>query len=153
MNKKENQVDYINYVNNVRKLGLIDNTNYKEHWGYITAHKDELECLYDIYIKGMSFLELGCGAGNVLRYADNIGYDVTGVDYNKELLKHSKNYKVLNKYFKDLEDSFFKQFDVIYAYRPLKDEQFNLLIERIKNNMKLGAYLITPQFGDIKYKK
>jgi len=146
MNEKQNGNDYIKYLNKVRELGLIDNTQYEHHHGYITAHKDQLKPLYDIFVEGMSFIDLGCGAGNVLRYADNIGYDVTGVDFNKDLLEHAKDYKTIHCSFDDLKDDDYKKYDVIYIYRPLKEKELKVYIEKIKRCMKEGSYIFAPDF-------
>jgi cyclopropane fatty-acyl-phospholipid synthase-like methyltransferase len=144
MKIEENGVDYIKYLNKVRGLNLIDNVDYKEHWGYITAHKDQLGYLYKIYEEGMSFIDLGCGAGNVLRYANNIGYDVTGVDFNDKLLNQIEDYKTINEDLRKLDKSIYKNYDVIFSYRPLKEEGFKKYINNVVDNMKVGGYLITP---------
>jgi len=144
VNKEENGIDYIKFLNKVRNLNLIDNTNYDEYYGYITIHKSELECLYDIYKEGMTFLDLGCGAGNVLRYANNIGYNVTGVDFNKELLKYANNYKTIECDLRDLDCNEYKKYDVIFSYRPLKGVEFNNYIKKVFNCMNKKSYLLTP---------
>jgi 2-polyprenyl-3-methyl-5-hydroxy-6-metoxy-1,4-benzoquinol methylase len=145
MTEKQNGAEYIKYLNKVRKLDLIDNTQYDTHHGYITAHKDQLAPLYDIFVEGMTFIDLGCGAGNVLKYADNIGYDVTGVDFDKNLLKHAEH-KTIHCSFEDIEDDDYKKYDVIYIYRPLKEEQLKVYIEKIKVCMKVGSYIFAPDF-------
>ena len=146
MNRTQNGNDYIQYLNKVRSLDLIDNTDYENHYGYITAHKDKLAPLYDIFVEGMTFVDLGCGAGNVLRYATNIGYDVTGVDFDKNLLEHAKDYNTIQSKFEDLEDDFYKDFDVIYIYRPLKKEELKIYIDKIKLCMSEGSYIFAPDF-------
>lgn len=139
----ENGIDYIKYLNTVRGLGLIDNTNYIDYHGYITAHKDQLKGLYDIYKEGMSFVDLGCGAGNVLLYAHNIGYDVVGVDFNESLLKHVE-YKTICADLNKLEPDFYKDFDVIYCFRPLTDENLKPYLNKVIACMKSGSYIMTP---------
>lgn len=151
MDIRSNNADYVVFLNKVRGLDLIDNTSDRDYWGYITAHHEQLHYLYDIYQEGMTFLDLGCGAGNVLRYADNIGYNVTGVDFNKDLLKHVE-YKKVHSDFKDLSDNFYKEFDVIFSYRPLKKEFLIPYLEKVRLHMKKDSVLVTPGIETIKYK-
>lgn len=142
MNKKENKKEYINKLNKVRALNLIDNSE-KDYWGYITAHIDQIECLYDVYQEGMTFLDLGCGAGNVLEYAERIGYDVIGVDFNPELLKYT-HCKTVCEDIKKLTKEFYQKFDVIYCYRPLKTKELKEYILSLESKIKPGTILITP---------
>ena len=143
MNIGNNNRDYINFLNKVRGLGLIDNTD-KEYWGYITAHHNQLHCLYGIFKEGMSFVDLGCGAGNVLKYANNIGYEVTGVEFNETLIKYLEDYNYYTNDIKNLDKEFYKNYDVIYCYRPLKDEELIIYINKVIEYMGVGNYLVIP---------
>ena len=145
MDKKKNTRDYITFLNKVRRLGLIDNEE-KEYYGYITAHHEQLKCLYEIYQEGMTFIDLGCGAGNVLRYADNIGYKVTGVEFNLSLCAHLGKYDHINKDIKTLDEDVLNKYDVIYCYRPLKDDELKEYLNKVIGGMSKGSYLIIPDF-------
>ena len=145
MNQKDNCKEYRLYSMQLGKQGLIDLDNKKEYWGNVLIKDNYLDILYTIYKPNMTFLDLGCGAGNVLKYANNIGYNVTGVEFNKNLIVYLKDYNYINEDITKLDEKFFNQFDVIYSYRPLKKE-FKNFIDKVIKNMKQDSYLLTPTF-------
>lgn len=141
----DNCRDYRLFSMELGKQGLIDLDRTKGYWGNILVNDVYLNVLYQIYKPEMKFLDLGCGAGNVLRFASNIGYDVTGVEFNPELTKHITSHKVITEDITKLDLEFYKDFDVVYAYRPLKDN-LNSYLKTVSDNMKLDSYLVTPDF-------
>jgi len=140
---KDNVIDYLVYTESMTKKGLIDNQIDKESefFNNIIIDVRFLEDLHKIYQPNLTFLELGCGVGNVLRFAKNIGFKVTGIEIDKNLIQD--NTEVINMDIQKYPTDNYKEYDVIYIYRPLKtgyDDYINLIIE----NMKCGSILITP---------
>ena len=130
------------YVNNIHK-DLINQDRDSKYWGFIPVRYSLLSPLYNIYTKGSKFLDLGCGNGNVLRYAKNIGYDVTGVEIDKSFEKYLTDYNYVINNIELLDNDFYKNFDIIYSYIPIKEGKCNY-INKLVNCMKVGAYLVTP---------
>lgn len=142
----ENTEDYLMFIKFITLKGLTDRDRKKPYWGNLPITVNKLKGLYHVYKPNMKFLDLGCGVGNVLRYAKNIGYDVFGVEFNEELTRYLGDYNFIIKDITKLEDNFYSDFDIIYAYRPLKNE-FESYINKVVNNMKSGSYIFTPTFN------
>lgn len=147
MNKSINVDQYVEYIEYLKKIKLIPDINDLHgdynHWGNYPLEPSNLLVLYNIYKEDYKFLELGSGAGQVLNFAENIGYKVTGVEFNEELVKISRN--TLLKDIRLLDKEFYSDYDVIYCFKPLK-EDFEEYINMVVDNMKLGAYIYTPNF-------
>ena len=140
---KDNVIDYLLYTESMTKKGLIDNVvnDKSEFFNNIIIDVRFLKDLYKIYQPNLTFLELGCGVGNVLRFAKNIGFKVTGIEINQNLIQD--NIEVINMDIQKYPAENYKDYDVIYIYRPLKngyDDYINLIID----NMKSGSILMTP---------
>lgn len=140
---KDNVIDYLLYTESMTKKGLIDNVvnDKSEFFNNIIIDVRFLKDLYKIYQPNLTFLELGCGVGNVLRFAKNIGFKVTGIEIDTNLIQNTE--EVINMDILNYPSQNYKNYDVIYIYRPLKngyDDYINLIIE----NMKVGSILITP---------
>jgi len=140
---KDNVIDYLVYTESMTKKGLIDNQINKESefFNNIIIDVRFLEDLYKIYQPNLTFLELGCGVGNVLRFAKNIGFKVTGIEIDKNIIQD--NTEVINMDIQKYPIENYKQYDVIYIYRPLKNG-YNDYINLIIDNMKVGSILMTP---------
>lgn len=140
MNLSENITNYISKLENSEVSFKPDFQS--KNWNFVPVQHELLAHLYQIYKDGFKFIDLGCGIGNVLEFAHNIGYDVLGVENNPDYLKYN-NFKVLQQDIKSLEPDFYKQFDVIYCYLPLKDEMEHY-INYVVESMKLNSYIVTP---------
>jgi SAM-dependent methyltransferase len=140
-----NGKDYLLYQQYLKEKGVFDYDKNHSYWGNVPITSPVLKPLYKIFKQGMKFLDLGCGAGNVLRFADNIGYNVKGIEFNAELLKYTGAYKTEIKDIRELDENIYSTFDVIYTYRPLKLELEEYLV-RVIQNMKTGSFIITPDF-------
>ena len=77
-------------------MDIVNKTN-KETYNVIAskyvleAEKDHTQKKYiNNFIntfKGNKILDLGCGTGILAKYLNDLGYDVTGIDFSKEMLK------------------------------------------------------------------
>jgi len=84
-----------------------------------------------------SFLDIGSGLGNILRYAKELGFGkVWGIESNLDLIKYNEGLDVVwDNVFKRPE--LLKIFDIIYLYRPLfETTDMERLISFIKKNSK-----------------
>jgi len=109
-----------------------------------------------LYNKGIkhdpTFLDAGCGIGNIMLLARSAGFDVSGIDLNPDLIE-------LAHYLLDShvvhENSFtldianilsynkYNTFDVIYYYHPLSDSKLESEFEKkVEDEAKEGAIII-----------
>ena len=146
MEKKLNNKDYNNFISLINRKELIDTKKTYDYWGNIPIEVEYLEPLYEIFKSGMTFIDLGCGAGNVLRYAKNVGFKVKGVEFNLDFKPHLRAYDVEFMDVLDFSIDEIIKFDVIYSYKPLKFE-FDKFIHDIKNALPKNSHLITPYFN------
>lgn len=133
------------YQNNLIKHSYLINLNKNlSYWGFVPCNVNHLKHFYSIYENNMSMIDLGCGIGNVMRFAKNIGYDVQGVELNKELIKYNP-YSVITSNLFNIDFKAIERFDIVFSYKPIK-KGFDTFLNEVVNNMKLGSYLITPEF-------
>ena len=145
MKINDNILDYNRFLISIDRYELFNYDKTLNYYGNIPINVEELKCLYDIYKPEMKLLDLGAGIGNVLRFTNNIGYDVTGIEFNPDFEKYLKKFNYSIKDIKELGVSYFKNFDVIYSYKPLKDD-FEEYLNMVISGMKSGSYLLTPDF-------
>lgn len=97
-----------------------------------------------------SFLDCGCGIGNVVLLARKFGFSAFGIEYDEETLKRGQFIMELFGYdpkflFQGdlLKFDRFHEFDVLYGYCPMCDPEMEHEFEdRIFLNAKVGAYFI-----------
>jgi SAM-dependent methyltransferase len=141
MDYRKNKIQYLHWIRT--KTDKQDYSSDSKYWGFQPIQPRYLKCLYDFYKDGYNFLDLGCGDGNVLNFAKNIGYNVSGVEYNKDFDQCLLEYDHIICDFTKLNTDYYNKFDFIYSYSPLKDESdffFNKLVYYMKN----GAVLYLP---------
>lgn len=145
MEFKDNVIDYLDFVKEMKSKGLIQTEadQGSKVWNNIIIDVKYLKGLYKVYKPNMVFLELGCGVGNVLRFAKNIGYQTKGFEINNKLVHKSNNPDINHGDITELPINMYKNSDVIYCYRPLK-EGYDEYINMVVSNMKTGAILMTP---------
>ena len=122
--------------------------------------------------ENISFLDAGCGAGNILLIARVVGFnDVYGIELDvntikiaKKLLKHATlpyrkhpgNFHIIKANL--LEYDKYKKYDVIYYYQPMRpgDMYMTKFLSLVKENMKIGAIVIVngadPFYKDKKFR-
>lgn len=127
-----------------------DQINHEECWNYIPfSHIMFLEKLRLVKTK-KSFLEVGCGLGVKLYLARKLCgvEDVQGIEINPlyaSIASQLIDGKIHNMDAREFTD--YDQFDVIYAYSPLRWKYWIPLKERIKKEMRDDAVFIDAKFG------
>jgi SAM-dependent methyltransferase len=104
-----------------------------------------LKYIKDISGSKLKLCDLGCGIGTLLYFSKKIGYDVFGVEYQKELksIHDSLGIDVVYGDFFKIDMSFLSKFDVIYLYRPIENKnKMKELINLIFNHMKKDAIIV-----------
>ena len=96
------------------------------------------------------FLDVGCGAGNIILIAKEIfsllDNNIHGIEYNKKLVDIAKqlisfNPKIFNVDAFDFKK--YRDYDIIYYYRPIEDWKLEKKLERlIEKSMKKNTFLI-----------
>ena len=151
MNLRDNNLDsieYIKYLSDNNISNTLESSYELDYWNFITMDYTYYTVIYPLYERYncKSIIDLGCGAGNVLRYAMNIGYETTGVDF-EDFSIYNKEHIFIHKDIRGLELSIYSQYDVIYIALPLKiGKGFEEYISIIQDNMKVGQYIITPLY-------
>jgi 2-polyprenyl-3-methyl-5-hydroxy-6-metoxy-1,4-benzoquinol methylase len=98
---------------------------------------------YFNYIKG-SLIDVGCGAGVFVEYAQKRGFDAHGIDFNKNWIIAAKKRGVKNLYSTSLElfTNKKKLFDIITFFEVLEHQNNpKKFIEDIKKLLKQGGYI------------
>lgn len=112
-------------------LGAIDHLRKREDNKYYTKY---------------SFLDAGCGFGNIMMMAAEVGFKPYGLEIDERLITHAKrvNYHWRNIRHKDiLKYTRYGQFDVIYYYCPFCNGKLQQKFEeRVEDQMKVGAILM-----------
>ena len=95
-----------------------------------------------------TFLDAGCGIGNIMVLAHAVGFDVSGIDINPDLIElahhmfaHNYNYTLdicdilsYNKYHK---------YDIIYYFCPIHDVKLEKEFEKkVEKDAKKGAIIV-----------
>jgi hypothetical protein len=148
MDIKDNNLDNIQYIKSIINVSkTVEESKDLDYWDNIPMSHHEYSILYALWnFKCKRILDIGCGAGNVLRYAKNIGFETTGIDF-QDFSPYNLNHTFIHKDLRELDPSFYSQYDIIYIAMPLKIGQgFEELIDLIKDNIKVGQYIITPLF-------
>lgn len=146
----DNNKEYSQDLMSFSEMNLIDDGD-ENNFGFIPSLVQYVVQLNDIFEEGMTFIDLGCGPGNVLSYANRIGYDVLGVEWNEDLIKNTKGkYNIIKEDITKLDPKVWSDKDVVYCYVPLR-YGYREFVDKIASNMKSGSYLFTPEFfpGDI----
>lgn len=124
------------------------------HYGFVpydTLHiTDGLSAIYHKIDKPRpTFLDIGCGIGNITQIANYIGFEAHGLEYNTRIyniaLKLTSRYECTIIKGNMLKFERYHKYDVLYYYEPIGNG--NLMIkfaEKLAREMKLGAYVI-PQ--------
>ena len=103
-------------------------------------YKMACQDLYDLPCRG-TYLDVGCGFGEMLRYAEGIGFDVTGTEVVKKLLGKSVLYAEAHSLpFPDNSFDVASMFDVLEHLLPGDDERACQELARVaKHHVLLTA--------------
>lgn len=156
------------YVSSISHSNRISenytSTKKNRHYGFIpTDTQSAMEVLLGlynhIYIENQKtqcrneykFLDIGCGIGNIVLLAYEIGFDAYGLEYNKKIYDIAKDVLPTgsDRIFKgDMIDfKRYGQFDVLYFYVPMCDtDAMEKFIIKLMKAMKCGAYVIPNGF-------
>jgi hypothetical protein len=98
----------------------------------------------------MNFCDMGCGDGNVVYFAEQLGMNAIGVEYQSKLKEchEALDVDVLYGDFYDMDLSFLKEQDMVYLYWPVMDrEGMRKLFELIYENTKEDVVVIFNKQG------
>jgi SAM-dependent methyltransferase len=116
----------------------------------------------------LSFLDAGCGVGNMLLIAYSVGFDsLNGIELDEKTARMAR--KLLKRAVKDYtykivkadltKHDKYKDYDVIYYFRPMHSKEAMIeFLNLLRKNMKVGAIVITngpyePFWDDKKFKQ
>jgi len=139
------------------------------HYGFVPSDVDftmvTLILLYDhirstsdrFIDRSISFLDIGCGIGNVVRLAEVIGFSAYGLEYNKKIYEVAKRFVCVPNAIKKGNMLTFKgyhKYDVLYYYQPIcSNGIMSNFANKLAREMKVGAYVVphgSNPFKDIK---
>lgn len=105
--------------------------------------------------KKLKLCDIGCGVGNVVYFANKIGYDAVGIEIQENLKSlHEKiGINIIYGDFFEIDLSFLKEMDIIYLYRPIHDYSLNnklmtLIYENTKEDViiiYIASHIITDE--------
>lgn len=104
------------------------------------------------YKPGLSFIDIGCGIGNILLLAELMEFDVFGIE--KDSASFDIAQKLVGDEYVSQEDIWnfnrLNQFDVVYYFRPFSEKTMQLKFEQhVEDQLKPGAILIANRkMGD-----
>jgi hypothetical protein len=93
----------------------------------------------------INFCDFGCGLGQIVYYCKKMGMNSIGVEFQERLEAAHKSLgiDVLYGNFFDMDLSFLKTQDIIYAYRPIDDTAgITKLLSLLYNNTKEDIVII-----------
>lgn len=101
---------------------------------------------------GVTFMDVGCGIGNVLLMAELMDFTVYGIEKDEYPYKIAK--KLLSEACVAQDDIWqfdrFADFDVIYYFRPFAEKKLQLRFEKlIEDTLKPGGILIANRKMDL----
>jgi len=92
-----------------------------------------------------SFLDIGCGIGNIVLLARKVGFDAYGLEYNEKIYDIAKRFLGESRIFKGDMTSFrdYDKYDVLYYYIPIEDGNvMESFAAKLAKAVKPGAYII-----------
>lgn len=156
---------YISFIADSYKI----RSNYRSrkgtmHYGFVPSSTEEvLEVLFELYYymgghsHQHSFLDIGCGIGNIVLLAHKVGFDAYGLEYNKKIYDVAKRFMGKNSsmsknhIFKGDMTCFrnYSKYDVLYYYVPIINAAvMHKFITKLSKAVKPGAYIIPQGYGN-----
>jgi len=115
---------------------LNEDCNYREDGSYKFIPYNINSFIKLLNGKSGKFLDVGCGIGDKVLIAKELGFDAHGIEKDEKLFKIADIYlpNIQNIDAFDFED--YDKFDVIYAYHPFKDEEKQKALVDLINSKK-----------------
>jgi len=102
-----------------------------------------------------TFLDAGCGVGNIMLIADAVGFEASGIDLNPDLIEmaHHLLHNIHPEPVLDIADILsynkYNTFDVIYYFHPLRNGDMERVFEKkVEKEAKVGAIIIAAMKRD-----
>lgn len=122
----------VSYQQSVNKNNRIDNNMYSN---------DEFLFLKNYLKENDSILDYGCGGGFLLNKFSNKGFNIEGIDIDKESINYIKknhNYKVILGDYKDLK----KKYNLIILFGVFEHiDEPKLFLKKIMSHLKFGGHI------------
>ena len=99
---------------------------------------EHLNEIFDKYVKGKKFLDLGSGVGHVVKFALDYTSTATGVEHERSLFYCTHTPE--NILHEDFLNHDLSQYDVLYYYIYGTDDE-KALVEKIKKSFK-GVFIV-----------
>ena len=94
---------------------------------------------------GKTFLDVGCGIGNICGVAAHMGLNAEGIELNPVLYNIGKEiYPEIRFHNVDIRDfNEYNKYDIIFYFAPMGTENLERDLKiKVENNIHIGAYVI-----------
>jgi SAM-dependent methyltransferase len=100
--------------------------------------------IFEEYLKGSKFIDIGCGFGNIVRLAEKFGMDAAGIEIQTKYKEYHNDISVVYQNAKKFN---YSNLDVIYMYRPMtKDKDMYDIISQILKTANVGTRVIYVRY-------
>jgi len=151
---------YISFIADSYKIrGDYKSRKGTMHYGFVPTNTEYiLEVLFELYhyMGGYkyqhSFLDIGCGIGNIVLLAKQIGFNAYGLEYNKKICSIARRFIGKSYIFRGDMTYFrnYSEYDVLFYYIPIiNPEAMRKFATKLSKAVKPGAYIIPQGYGGI----
>lgn len=99
------------------------------------------------------FLDIGCGFGTKVLFADALGFDAWGIECNKKYADIAKRITFYWKIKKGnaLNYKKYNEYDILYFYEPMKSNKIDKFYKKVLNNAKSPSIIVHSTLWGNKY--
>lgn len=137
----------------IKTLNYYNNNAKSFHENTFNVNMDTIYEKFLKYVNGNSILDLGCGSGRDVKYFEEKGYEVIGIDFSQKLIEIGRNNVKSKLIVKDfLSLNYKEEFNGIWACASLLHlniKDMKIVLDNIYNALKDdGVIYISLKYGD-----
>ena len=130
------ETNCINRLTEIIQWILNEDCNYREDgsFKYIPFKYEK----FVVLLKGKSgkFLDVGCGIGDKVFIAKEMGFEAHGIEKDERLFNIADKYLLNIQNIDAFDFNEYDKFDIIYMYHPFRDIEKQIKLENLINSKK-----------------